>query len=298
LENYKDFSFVKIIGGILKNPATKVINTLKNSTNNKVKQLIGQFIDLDIKTLGNIYNELVNNIRVFSTDEELEILLDDNKDNITPHDLLDHDIFIQIEEHQLKNWSPILNLMISQQFAFFEMQKEEDIKERTLFMLEEFARLGKIENINTALATLRSKKIRIMMLIQSLSQLDNIYGKDVRKIIVDNCNYKAILKATDGETQEYFSKLIGTHEVLHYSTSSTSSSGGSIIGSSSYTESITTKDEKVIRPETFGYLQNELVLITPNYFYIIDKVKSYEDDKLLEQDCLDGFKAIKGSIRK
>lgn len=51
-----------------------------------------------------------------------------------------------------------------------------------------------------------------MLIIQSLAQLDSIYGKDTRKIITNNCNYKVVLKATEVETQEYFSKLVGTEE--------------------------------------------------------------------------------------
>jgi type IV secretion system protein VirD4 len=71
--------------------------------------------------------------------------------------------------------------------------------------------LGKVEAVN-GLATLRSKKIIICLIVQSLAQLDAIYGRDQRKVIVDNSAYKTILNATDAETQEYFSRLVGTYE--------------------------------------------------------------------------------------
>ena len=50
------------------------------------------------------------------------------------------------------------------------------------------------------------------ILTQSLAQLDLIYGRESRQVIADNCSYKAILKATDADTQEYFSKLVGTYD--------------------------------------------------------------------------------------
>ena len=56
------------------------------------------------------------------------------------------------------------------------------------------------------LATIRGKKISICLIIQSLAQLDTIYGQNERKVISDTCGYKAILGATDADTQEYFSK--------------------------------------------------------------------------------------------
>ena len=83
-----------------------------------------------------------------------------------------------------------------------------------LFLLDEFPRLGKIEEITDGLATLRGKKITICPIIQSLAQLDLIYGTAARRVIADNCAYKAILNATDVDSQEYFSKLVGTHDKI------------------------------------------------------------------------------------
>lgn len=72
--------------------------------------------------------------------------------------------------------------------------------------------MGKIEAISNGLATLRSKKIHISLIVQSKSQLNAIYGKDVAEVIADNCSYKAILKASEPTTQEWCSKLVGTYD--------------------------------------------------------------------------------------
>ena len=47
-------------------------------------------------------------------------------------------------------------------------------------------------------------------MMQSLPQLDRTYGKETRKIIFDNCQYKAFLVVTEPDTQEYLSKMLGT----------------------------------------------------------------------------------------
>ena len=39
-------------------------------------------------------------------------------------------------------------------------------------------------------------------MIQSLAQLDKLYGEKERQIILDNCSYKVILGANDPETQK------------------------------------------------------------------------------------------------
>ena len=55
--------------------------------------------------------------------------------------------------------------------------------------------------------------VTICLMVQSLVQLDEIYGEKARRTIVDNCHYKAILGTTDADSQKYFSNLIGTCEV-------------------------------------------------------------------------------------
>ena len=71
-------------------------------------------------------------------------------------------------------------------------------------------RLEKIEAISNGLATLHSKKIHISLIVQSKSQLNAIYGKDVAEVIADNCTYKVILKASEPTTQEWCSKLVAS----------------------------------------------------------------------------------------
>lgn len=79
-----------------------------------------------------------------------------------------------------------------------------------LVLLDEFPLLGNMDVITNALTTLRSKKVTFYLMLQSIAQLDAVYGQDTRKTIVDNCQYKAILNITEPDSQEYFSKLIGT----------------------------------------------------------------------------------------
>jgi type IV secretion system protein VirD4 len=53
-----------------------------------------------------------------------------------------------------------------------------------------------------------------MGVVQSMAQLDTIYGKDERKVIADNCRFKLVLSATDPETQKYFSDLAGQRTAM------------------------------------------------------------------------------------
>jgi len=131
-----------------------------------------------------------------------------------------------------------------------------------LMLLDEFPMLGKIPEIVTdALPILRSKKVTVCLIVQSLAQLELIYGRAARKVIADTCAFKAVLGATDPETQKYFSQLVGTYEKLKkqytqsYNTFDTHS--GSSIQSSAE------DGRPVIKPEEFGTLQKDLILLYP-----------------------------------
>ena len=73
---------------------------------------------------------------------------------------------------------------------------------------DEFASFGKLQ-ITESLRKLRKRHIRIMVLTQSLADLDMIYGKDERKAMLGNFKFTILLGCKDTETQEYFSKMIG-----------------------------------------------------------------------------------------
>jgi len=129
-----------------------------------------------------------------------------------------------------------------------------------LFLLDEFARLGKIDGIIDGLATLRSKKISIAIILQSLAQLDLHYGRESRQVIADTCQYKAILNITDVESQEYFSKAVGTYDKIR---TIKSQQYAPITRFKSGSSTTTMQEEKpMIKPHEFATLE-QIVLLTP-----------------------------------
>ena len=194
------------------------------------------------------------------TDSDIVSALTSNN-TIEPTDLeFGYDIFINVPEHLLRQWKNLLSLMVNQFLLFFERRKESQDLPPILFLLDEFPRLGKIPFIIDALATLRSKRISICLIMQSLAQLNMIYGANERKVIADMCAYKAVLSATDPETQEYFSKLIGTYdkEKKNHGVTSDSFIG---IGRSRSVNTFT-EEKRIIKPEGFATLR-DIVFLHP-----------------------------------
>jgi type IV secretion system protein VirD4 len=220
---------------------------------------------MDGKVLAGIAAEISRGITTLVTDDKIVNALscETQKEVISPMDLENgSDVYIRIPEHLLRQWKNLLTLMINQFITAFERRKESLENRPILFLLDEFPRLGKIPAITDALATLRSKKVSICIFIQSLAQLKMIYGHDAQEVIADTCAYKAVLGATDANTQEYFSKLVGTYEKIR---NSHSQNYDPYIGAPTGHGTNTSQDyeKRIIKPEEFATLQNQLILLYP-----------------------------------
>jgi type IV secretion system protein VirD4 len=243
-------------------------------TSKTIKAHLAEFSGMDDKTLSGVYAELSSHITVFATNDNLQRALSGSADCITPQDLENgYDIFCCIPEKQIDEWNDLLGMMCNQFLKFFEGRSENN-KTPILFLIDEFPRLGKIESICNGLATLRSKKIHIALIVQSKSQLNKIYGKDTAAVIADNCSYKAILKANDPDMREWCSKLVGTYDKKKVSSSTTADNLGIGKGQGM---SIGTEEKRIIKPEEFGSLQ-DVVCVFPNGYKRLQKA-SYYDDK-------------------
>lgn len=240
---------------------------------------VSQFDGMDDKTLSGIFTELSNHITVFATDDYLQRALSGGGGCITPADLENgYDIYCCIPEYKLEQWKDLMGMLCNQFLKSFERRGEGN-KTPILFLIDEFPRLGKIETISNGLATLRSKKIHIALVVQSRSQLNAIYGKDVAEVITDNCSYKAILRASEPNTQEWCSKLVGTYDKAKTSSNYNADVMG--VGKGQGT-SRTTEEKRIIKPEEFAYLQ-DVVCVFPTGYKRLKKANYYEDGTFTSQ---------------
>ncbi len=88
------------------------------------------------------------------------------------------------------------------------------------FILDEFGNMPRIEKFDKMITVGRSRKIWFNMVVQSYSQLSNVYGNEVADIVKSNCGMKMFIGSNDIGTCEEFSKLCGNMTVRTTSTSS------------------------------------------------------------------------------
>ena len=252
---HEGLSFVETLKEIQSNSPQELIKIVSQSGNENARLCAGSFVGMADKTLSGIFSELSTENLTIVTDYEIIRALS-RKHVISPADLeYGWDIYINVPEHLLRQWKTLLTLIVNQFLNFFE-RRDESNSPPILFMLDEFPRLGKIPAITDGLATLRSKNISICLIIQSLAQLDEIYGHNSRKVILDTCAYKAILGAKDADTQEYFSRMAGTYEKIEV----TESESG--IGGVNMSIGRRELERRIIKPHEFSNMA-DIVLFTP-----------------------------------
>ncbi len=148
------------------------------------------------------------------------------------------------------------------------------------WILDEFANCPALDSIETLVSVARSRGMRFQFFIQSFSQLDQVYGKDISNIIQDNCAL-VYLKTNSVETAEIISRKLGkkTIETNSISQSTNPMKIGanetkSLMGKEllSVTEIMSLKHKIII----FSTISNPIFANTYLYNDIFPKYKSIE----------------------
>jgi type IV secretory pathway TraG/TraD family ATPase VirD4 len=164
--------------------------------------------------------------------------------------------------------------MMTQLMTTLMNRPENRNQPRLLVRMDEFARYGKLEIITAALSTLRSKGVAFLLAIQSLAQLDYIYGFQARQVIMDCCAYQVIAAAHDLSTQQYFSNRFGSALMW---TPSFGESYHPERGEFSVSRQIGGHRENIIYPEKFATL-DDFVVLTPFDNFLVAKNPFFRND--------------------
>ncbi|NEX91185.1 type IV secretion system DNA-binding domain-containing protein [Caulobacter sp. 17J65-9] len=84
----------------------------------------------------------------------------------------------------------------------------------TWLILEEFPSLGRLDALADGPQRLRQYGGAVVVCMQQISQLQDIYGREKARTLVGQCATKLILRANDYETATYLSELLG-RRVMH-----------------------------------------------------------------------------------
>lgn len=130
---------------------------------------------------------------------------------------------------------------------------------------DELANTGVWPNFEKTIATARSRKIAVSLILQSLPQLTQLYGEENAETIIGCCNTMLILGCNDKYTAEYISDKSGIVTIRAKSVSDTrASSAGNRGVMQGYSLSEGDGKRNLVNPDEVQHLDKEQILIMTN----------------------------------
>ena len=116
-------------------------------------------------------------------------------------------LYIVVPPSDLSRLKPLVRLVINQIGKRLAQELENKKKHKVLMLLDEFASLGKLDFFESALAYLAGYGVRCLLITQSLSQLDNAYGR--HNSIMANCHIRVCYAPNEEKTARTISRMLG-----------------------------------------------------------------------------------------
>ena len=234
---------------------------------------LAKFAGRKNESIEDCMSEMTTSLSVFSK-SDIKFMFRDNYQKASPYSFQDgKSIFLAIPEHMLESYKAIMRLCTVQTLKEMERRSEEETTP-ILLIIDEFARLGRMEGIFNALATLRSKKVSVMLAFQCLAQCEVIYSKEETRTLMENCRVKIVCEVSDPNSakavQDWCGKYQNKKETLN--------------GGKNRHKSYTYEDKPIVEPSNLITLvkQEEVILVVSGVGYLRPKKCYYFKDPKLK----------------
>lgn len=121
-------------------------------------------------------------------------------------------IYVGVQPHRLAEARPLLNLFFSQLINLNTRTLPADdpsLRLPCLLLMDEFTALGRVEIIASAMAYMAGYNLRLLPVIQSMAQLDAVYGKDVARAIATNHALRIVFAPREQQDANEYSEMLG-----------------------------------------------------------------------------------------
>lgn len=198
-----------------KNQFQELMALLPND--HKAKWFAGAALNASDQSMASVMSTALSRLNAFLDSELEQILCFDTEIDAERFCSEKSAIFIIMPEEAPTTFF-MISLIIQQLYREILAVADEEggkLKNRCIFFCDEFGTLPKIQDAEMIFSASRSRRLQIVPIIQSFSQLDKNYGKEGEEIIVDNTQLTIFGGfAPNSPSAEVLSKALGTRTVL------------------------------------------------------------------------------------
>jgi len=253
------------------------------------KPLSGECVDALQRLLANSENTLSSIVATFNA--PLTIFADAVVDAATSADDFKLDdvrrrrlsIYVRIPPNRLASARPLLNLFFSQLVNLNTQQlpRQPTLAVQCLLINDEFAAMGRVGVISHAAAFLAGYNLRLLTVVQAMSQLDAVYGDKEARTFATNHGLQILFAPREQRDAEEYSAMLG-----HFTERATSRGRSrSFSGHGHTTLSRNESDQRraLLLPQEFKQLgADKLVLVLENCRPILgDKIRYHREPEFI-----------------
>ena len=196
----------KKLGGI-----TYIKEYVSNTSNPLIEQALSGYIGAPNETRASIDSVFASQLSKLVINRSIDEMLTGK--SFQAKDFVDEKtaLFICIRDES-STYSTIVSLLINELYITLVEYAEKNggkLPRTVDFVLDEFCNFPKIPDFSNRISACRSRGIRFYLFIQSLYQLNSVYGEDVAQIILNNSDNWMILQARDMKILRQFSERCG-----------------------------------------------------------------------------------------
>lgn len=197
-------------------------------------------------------------------------------------------IYIGIQPNRLSDASLLVNLFFSQLINLNTKQLPADnpeLKHPCLLILDEFTAIGKVGVIAKSVAYIAGYNIRLLPIIQSISQLESVYGEKDTRTFVTNHALQILYPPREQKDANEYSEMLGylTEKAVSTGESRPRAWGGNSAGSNS--ENVSDQRRALMLPQELKEMgQDKEIIIAENTKPILcEKARYFTDDSFLDR---------------
>lgn len=166
-------------------------------------------------TKGSILSVFKQKLRLFASRENISEMLSHSDFEFSDIGSKKTAVFIVIQDEK-KTYHPLVTIFVKQCYEAlvdYAQKNGGKLPYRTNFLLDEFANMPPLKDVETMVSAARSRKMRFFFVIQNFAQLAEVYGKNKADTIRGNCGNIIYLISTEIAALEEISKMCGDTKV-------------------------------------------------------------------------------------
>lgn len=233
----------------------------------------------DSDAMQDIVLTLQEHLNIF-LNSDIRYQLRDNSEKACPEDLNNGiSVFVCLPMYLLDEYEDLLRLIVYQTISTME-RRGEHWKQGAVLILDELARLGKLENLLPFLAVNRSLGVSVLMAYQDFSQIERIYSKEEARTLMNLSEVTYVLSCKDNETTKVLSDLIG-----EYKEEKISHNRSELLHCSDGKQNVAFENRKIMNVSDFQNLREtkEAILLLYGKFFRVKQFRYFENPAFLKR---------------